>query len=56
MKHKWSLPFLRNLRRAPQRRRDDPTDIFRAFVHRLERMRDLSRASAPVRASISEKI
>jgi len=56
MKHKWSLPFLRNLRRAPQRRRDDPADIFRAFVSRLERLRDLSRASGPVRAGVSEKI
>jgi hypothetical protein len=56
MKHKWSLPFLRGRRRASPKRRDKATDIFRAFVHRLEQMRTLSRAPAISGATISEKV
>jgi hypothetical protein len=55
MKHKWSLPVLRRLRRAPQHRRDDATDIFRAFVHRLERLRALSRSQMTTDSALADK-
>lgn len=55
MKHKWSLPFLRSLRRTHQRRCDDASEVFRAFVHRLEQMRSLSRSQSPARITVSDK-
>ncbi len=55
MKHKWSLALLRSLRRAPERRRDDAADIFRAFVNRLERMRALSRSQTTTGSALGDK-
>lgn len=55
MKHKWPLHFLRGFRRTPQRRRDDASEIFRAFVRRLEQMRALNRAPTITGAVIGEK-
>ena len=55
MKHRWRLPFIRSHRRASLRRRDDAGDIFRAFVHRLEKMRSLSHAAATTGATLADK-
>lgn len=55
MKNKWSLIFLHRLRRAPQRRRDDAAEIFRVFVHRLERLRALSRSQMTPDSALADK-